>query len=134
MSKNRDFSQHPQGIRVEGSNTGILIDSYGIQANNLGEVTGARTIDMRGGNYILANANGNITWTFSIPPNNANAYGFILQLRYGGDRTITWPSPNTKWPSGTAPTLTVGGNDVISFVTVDGGLTWRGVASMLDSR
>lgn len=134
VSINRTLSQHPQVLQVDGANTDLFINSYGIQANNIGNVTGNYTLDMRKGNFIIATCTGNITWTFGNPPTNANAYGMILKLRNGGGNTVAWPSPNTKWPSGTAPTLTTSGNDILSFVTTDGGITWNAVASMLDSR
>jgi hypothetical protein len=134
VSINRQISRHPQSFIVDGANTNLFIDSYGIQANTIGNISGAYTLDLKKGNFIIATCTGNITWTFGNPPTSTNAYGMILKLRNGGGNTVTWPTPNTKWPSGTAPTLTVSGNDILSFITTDGGLTWNAVASMLDSR
>jgi len=56
-----------------------------------------------------------------------------LILTNGGTGVQTWFS-GTKWPSGTAPTLTASGVDVLSFFTTDGGTTWRGVIAMTDSK
>jgi hypothetical protein len=85
------------------------------------------------GNFVTANATGITTWTFSNPVTSPNACGFILELGNGGSATQTWPSA-VRWPGGTAPTLTAAGTDLLVFITDDGGLNWRGVASMLDSK
>ena len=47
----------------------------------------------------------------------------------------TWPAA-VKWAGGSAPTLTQGETkvDVLVFITDDGGTTWRGAVSILDSR
>jgi hypothetical protein len=57
----------------------------------------------------------------------------ILKMYNGGAGTQTWPS-SVKWPSGLAPTLTVAGYDVLVFMTDDSGITWRGAATMIDSK
>jgi hypothetical protein len=64
---------------------------------------------------------------------STNASGFILKLANGGAFSVAWPA-SVKWPSGTAPTLTVSGTDVLVFVSDDNGTNWRGVLSMADSR
>ena len=84
------------------------------------------------GNYFSATVGGITTWTFSNPLASPNACGFVIELTNGGAYAITWPAA-VKWPSGTAPTLTAAGVDVLVFITDDGGTTWRGVASMLAS-
>jgi hypothetical protein len=58
---------------------------------------------------------------------------FTLELINAGSFVITWPA-GTKWPGGTAPTLTAaGGVDVLTFYNRGDGV-WRGVLSMKDSR
>lgn len=106
---------------------------YALVHNALGSGSGARTIDLTLGNYVSATSAGITTWTFSNPPASPRAGGFILELTNGGAAMQNWPGA-VQWPSGTAPSLTASGVDVLVFITDDGGTTWRGVACMLDSR
>lgn len=108
------------------------VQDYSLTHNALGNVSGSTTINLESGNYISATATGNVTWTFSNPPANPNAGGFILELANGGAYTMTWPG-GTAWPGGVAPSLTASGTDVLTFITDNAGTTWRGVASMLNS-
>jgi hypothetical protein len=107
---------------------------YGTTHNALGSGSGSRTIDLSLGNYVSATVTGITTWTFSNTLGSPAAMGFVIELTNGGSATQNWPSPSVKWPGGTAPTLTSSGVDVLTFVTDDGGTTWRGVVSMLDSK
>lgn len=117
-------------LTYDGNN--ILIKDYGLVISALGSITGTATVDLNNGNFVTATVTGGVTWTFSNPP-AAAAAGFILELTNGGSATQIWPV-TVKWPSGTAPTLTTSGVDVLTFVTDDNGTNWRGVASMLDSK
>jgi hypothetical protein len=114
-------------------NSNRTITNYGSTHNVLGSGSGSRTIDLALGNYVSATVTGSTTWTFSNPLASPNAVGFVLELTNGGSATQFWPA-GIKWPGGTAPTLTASGIDVLVFITDDGGTTWRGVASMLDSK
>lgn len=91
----------------------------------------ASTVDCATANYFTKTASGNITWVFSNAP--SGEYSFVLRLTNGGAYTMTWPA-SVDWPSGTAPTLTASGVDVLGFITDDSGTTWRGVRMMRDSR
>jgi hypothetical protein len=106
---------------------------YSLVANVLGNVSGNTTINLTSGNFITATATGIVTWTFSGNAASPNASGFIIELTNGGAFAQNWPA-SVKWPGGTAPTLTASGVDLLVFITDDGGTTWRGVASMLDSK
>ena len=108
------------------------IINYGTTITALGSVTGATTINLSNGNYFTANTTGSTTWTFSGQL-STSFNGFVLKLTNGGSATQTWPT-GIKWPGGTAPTLTTAGTDVLVFITDDNGATWRGIASMLDSK
>lgn len=110
-----------------------IIKEYAVTTNALGNITGATTVNLQLGNYVTATVTGAITWTFSNAPASPNAGGFVLKLINGGSQTQVWPA-SVKWPSGTAPTLSASGTDVLTFITDDAGTTWRGVASMTDSR
>lgn len=123
-------------IQISGStiiNDNRTLLNYGVTTNALGSVSGPTTINLQGGNYVTATIAGATQFTFSNPLASPNASGFVLELTNGGSAAITWPT-GTRWPGGTAPTLTAAGVDVLVFVTDDGGTNWRGLGSMLDSK
>lgn len=109
------------------------VKGYSLTTNALGNVSGNKTIDLSLGNYVTGTTTGATTWTFTATVASPNAVGFVLELTNGGSAAQTWPT-TAKWPAGTAPTLTAAGVDVLAFISDDGGATWRGVASMLDSK
>lgn len=110
------------------ANTLVLSGSYstGVVA------VAASAVDCSLGNYFTKTASGALSWTVTNVPAN-RAYSFLLELTNGGTGTQTWYT-GTKWPGGTAPTLTVSGVDVLGFITDDGGTNWRGVLLMKDSK
>jgi hypothetical protein len=112
------------------SNT--IITNSGTTHNVLGSGSGSRTIDLTLGNFVSATVTGTTTWTFSNPFTSPTAVVFILELTNGGSAALTWPAA-VKWPNGTAPALTASGVDLLTFVTDDGGTTWRGVLSIRNS-
>ena len=105
----------------------------------LGKVSGTATVNTKQGTYFSANTTGACTWTFAGGPDSSKATAFTLELTSGGGManaySQTWPA-SVKWAGGTAPTLTQGETkvDVLIFITDDGGTTWRGAASIIDSR
>lgn len=105
----------------------------------LGKVSGTATVNTQQGTYFSANTTGACTWTFAGGPDSSKATAFTLELTSGGGManaySQTWPAA-VKWAGGTAPTLTQGETkvDVLIFITDDGGTTWRGAASIIDSR
>lgn len=58
---------------------------------------------------------------------------FILELTNGGAHAVTWFS-GVRWSSGTPPTLTASGVDILGFYSTDGGLTYRGFVLSKDSK
>jgi hypothetical protein len=92
----------------------------------------ASAINCSLGNYFTKTASGALSWTVTNVP-ATGAFIFLLELTNGGTGTQTWFT-GTKWPAGTAPTLTTSGVDLLGFITDDGGTNWRGVAIMLDSK
>jgi len=88
----------------------------------------AYAADMSLGNVFTKTMSGNQTFTFTNPPASGTAGSFTLLLTNGGSATATWPT-SVDWPAATAPTLTASGVDVLTFVTIDGGTIWYGVAS-----
>jgi hypothetical protein len=125
------------GLGIGGTlyaGTATVIKNYSLVTNALGNVSGATTINMTSGNYITATATGSVQWTFTGTVASPDSNGFLLKLTNGGAFAQTWPASITRWPGGTAPTLTTSGTDVLLFLTDDGGASWRGVISMLDSK
>lgn len=112
----------------------LRVNSEAYKHNALGSGSGARTIDLALGNFVSATATGACQWTVTNGSGTANYISwFILELTNGNAGTQTWMT-NTKWPQGQAPTLQTSGIDVLVFITDDNATTWRGMASMLDSK
>lgn len=121
-----------QGSLAIGNTVSTTNSSFDIYTNYTNKtVATSNTINCAIANYFTNTATGTMTFTFNSVPTN-RAYGFLLELTNGGAATVTWPTA-VKWPSATAPSLTASGVDLLGFVTDDGGTTWRGVASMLNS-
>lgn len=85
----------------------------------------ASNIDLTAGNYFTKTISGTTTFTTSGTPSTGNVASFVLDLTNGGSASVIWWS-GVKWASGTAPTLTTSGRDVLGFFTHDGGTTWNG--------
>lgn len=103
-----------------------ILKDYGEKVNALGSGSGTRDINLTLGNIISATvATGTNTFTFSNATASGNNCGFALYLTNGGSQTVNWPG-SVNWPSGTAPTLTASGIDILVFNTIDGGTTWYG--------
>ncbi len=120
---------------IDLNDTSLLrpeIKDYAETVNALGNATGAITIDLTLGNIVTATTTGTTTWTLSNPPASGKAGMFTLILTNGGSSSQVWPSPNTKWIGGSAPTLTTSGKDIITFMTIDGGTTWNAIVAGLD--
>jgi len=109
------------------------ISGYTLAKTSLANVSATTTLDLATANFFSAQVSGSTTWVFANPPVSTVAAGFILEITNGGGFTNTWPS-SVDWPSGSAPTITVSGTDVFTFITDDGGTIWRGIQSMKDSK
>lgn len=108
------------------------------------EITGAKTftqgpygttvamaaadVDLSAGDVFTVTISAATTLTFSNVP-AGKAATFNLIITNGGAATVTWPT-SVKWASGTAPTLTASGVDVLTFLTPDGGTTWYGTVAV----
>lgn len=108
------------------------------------EITGAKTftqgpygttvamaaadVDLSAGDVFTVTISAATTLTFSNVP-AGKAATFNLIITNGGAATVTWPT-SVKWASGTAPTLTASGVDVLTFLTPDGGVTWYGTVAV----
>lgn len=92
----------------------------------------AQTLDLETAGVFEVTLDANCTLTFDNPPASGRMGRLTLFLVQDGvgSRTVTWPA-SVKWPAGTAPVLATdpGQTDVLTFMTVDGGTTWFGVAA-----
>jgi hypothetical protein len=98
--------------------TSALIEKYNAIA--------ASAIDVATGGLFSKTISGTTTFTISNPAASGSVSSFILELTNGGSATVNWWSGMT-WASGTPPTLTASGVDLLGFYTRDGGTTWRGM-------
>lgn len=93
----------------------------------------ANDMDMSTGNLFSKTITVATTFTVSNIAAAGSSSSFILDLTNGGAFVITWFA-GVKWASGTAPTLTASGRDVLGFFTHDGGTTWSGLVMGKDLR
>jgi hypothetical protein len=90
----------------------------------------AHAVDLSLGNVQTYTLSGAQTLTFTNPPATGSAGSFTLIVTNGASATLTWPT-SVDWAGGTAPTLTASGVDILTFLTVDGGVIWYGFAAGL---
>lgn len=109
------------------------ISGYTLAKTSLANVSATTTLDLASANFFSAQVSGSTSFVVAGAPVSTVAAGFILELTNGGAYTVTWPA-TFKWPSGSSPSLTMAGTDVLVFITDDGGVQWRGVQTMQDSR
>jgi hypothetical protein len=117
------------GVTITGS---MDTDRYSLGIVSLGNASGSMSINLANGNYFTATSTNTTNWSITNTPTN-RAVGFVLAIVSGGAQTQQWPAA-VKWPNATAPTLTAAGQDTLTFITDNGGTTWRGVLSIKDSR
>jgi hypothetical protein len=109
------------------------IKDYGETINAVGNLTGAKTFDLTLGNIVTGTVTGATTLTFSNPSATGIACSFTFIVTNGAAFVITWPA-SVDWPGGTAPTLTASGIDILTFITIDAGTTWRGFLAGKDMK
>jgi alpha-tubulin suppressor-like RCC1 family protein len=111
--------------------SGVKFDVSGAMASNILALANG-TVNLSTGNFFTYTISSNTTFIFNNPP-ASRAFVFSILLTNGGGATVVWPT-SVKWAAATAPTLTSGGVDLLTFATTDGGSTYRAIASLLDSR
>lgn len=102
------------------------LDVSGTQVMNITTVP-ALDIICSNGNYFTKTINAASTFTISGVP-TSRAYGFMLELTHTSG-TVTWPA-SIRWANSTAPVLTTAKTHVFTFITDDGGTSWRGSAQV----
>lgn len=86
----------------------------------------AYTIDLLSGTYqkLTNTASGAILSVSNLAANVLNQV--TLEIVNGGVGAVTWPA-TTKWPGGTAPTLTAAGTDIVQLLNPTGAAgAWYG--------
>ena len=125
-------------VNAEISNDAVLKSG----ATMTGAITALRETKVAMGANDIALASGNLfTKTITVASTltvsgwlaSGNANSFILELTNGGAFAVTWFA-GVKWASGTAPTLTASGVDILGFYSHDGGTTVRGIVLSKDSK
>lgn len=84
----------------------IIFGNYHVEPSEFddGNSSTADTIDWSQGSAHKSTLTGNVTYTFSSPQTGG---AYVLRVLTGaGSFTATWPA-TVKWPSSTAPTITV---------------------------
>jgi hypothetical protein len=84
-----------------------------------GNSGGTKTIDWNNGQKqsIVLTGSPGCTFTFTAPTGGVGNFLLKCIQGSGGSKTATWPGTITKWPAGTAPTLSTAESavDIISF-------------------
>jgi hypothetical protein len=93
----------------------------------------ASAIDLSLGNMFTKTITAPTTFTISNTPATGIVSSFVLDLTNGGAFAITWWA-GVKWASGSAPTLTAAGRDVLGFFSHDAGTTWTGLVLAKDAK
>lgn len=99
--------------------------------SSLSAVSGAVSINLTQGCFFSLTISNAVTLSVTGSLTGTSAKNLGLVIINGGSAEITWSSV-FKFPSGTVPTLTISGTDIITFVTIDNGLTWLNVGQVLD--
>lgn len=106
--------------------TGAIYDNGSVRSNIVDLASGTN-FDLSLGNYFIRTVNGNVTFTVSNTP-ASRAFAFTVEITHTSG-TITW-FPGVVWPGGVAPVLTTNRTHLFTFVTDNGGTTWRAVANV----
>jgi hypothetical protein len=99
------------------------IQDYSEAVSALGSISGATALNLQNGNVFTATVTGAVTLSITNVPTSGTCASLSLIITNGGSHAVTWPT-GTKWPGGTAPTLTTSGTDTVIGYTVNGGTTW----------
>lgn len=104
-----------------------VIKDYAEAVKAHGTTGGSITCNLEDGNIHTITLNAATTFAFSNPPASGKAGSLTLIINQGTTAyAVTWPS-SVDWSGGSAPDLsTVSTDYVLTFLTLDGGTTWRG--------
>ena len=104
-----------------------VIKDYAETVKAHGTTGGSITCNLEDGNIHTITLNAATTFTFSNPPASGKAGSLTLIINQGTTAyAVTWPA-SVDWVYGSAPDLSAVSTDyVLTFLTLDGGTTWRG--------
>ena len=89
---------------------------------------GNATADLTSANNFSMDFSGNTSYPFALtgaPSGAGDAYGCTLTLDTTNMAALTWGA-NVQWSGGVAPTLVADTVNVITFITTDGGTSFKG--------
>ena len=104
-----------------------VIKDYAEAVKAHGTTGGSITCNLEDGNIHTITLNAATTFAFSNPPASGKAGSLTLIINQGTTAyAVTWPA-SVDWSGGSAPNLSKVSTDyVLTFLTLDGGTTWRG--------
>ena len=110
------------GGALTGPVTGLTENYITISGSN---------VDLNLGNAFKKTITGTTAFTVSNVPPAGRLASFVLEVVNGGNYVIGWFN-GIQWSGGALQPLTVNGKDILTFYTVDGGITWIGSAFAKD--
>ena len=120
------MSHEPGGNDALTRFSGLLTE----KVQNLGVISGAVTINLASGHYVVATVGGTVTINVSgAEPGVCTAV--MLELDNAGSAAVTWGMTPT-WTGGVAPSLTASGKDYVGLCSRGEG--WAGVLVSSDAK
>lgn len=132
-ASNGEVGIQPDGSGAVNFGDKLVKQPYFKDVAEVVSAMGANDMNMTVANVFTKTISGATSLTISNPPATGRCGIITLILTNGGAGVITWPT-GTKWPGGTPPTLVASGVDVIVFMTIDAGTTWRAQLAQGDSK
>ena len=116
-----------QGYFLQGNGTWKNINfDKAIQINGT-----SPNVDLSLSNYFIftppSSSSYNVTFSFTYPASLSplDCTSFMLLMKSCGSTTIQWPS-SAVWSNGIPPMLSISGDDLVTFTTLNGGTSWLG--------
>lgn len=106
-----------RNVGFDNSSPQTIIDYNGTAAASFSFPNNG-VLDLNDAQVFAWSPNSNMTWSFANVP-VSRAVVVVLIISGGGAYSHTWPA-SVKWAGGVPPTLTVGGTDVLVFITTNG--------------
>ncbi|MEI3453734.1 MAG: hypothetical protein V8Q91_10040 [Bilophila wadsworthia] len=119
-------TSHEPGDNALTRFSGLLTE----KVQNFGAISGAVTINLASGHYVVATVGGTVTINVSgAEPGVCTAV--MLELDNAGSAAVTWGMTPT-WAGGVAPSLTASGKDYVGLCSRGEG--WAGVLVSSDAK
>ncbi len=124
--------QGPIGFTGSQGITGFVgsvgfVGSSGVlfPAASTNNVTGTFALDLATIRVFSITCTGSTSLTFINPPAPSQQFVAYIYITNNGGTVTTWPA-GTLWASGLTPTMTAtaGKTDVVTMLTINGGVTW----------